>query len=376
MEQITKIVKEQIKNYGFPTISVIGSHSALDVCQGAKEYGLKNIVVCQKGREKVYDYYYKYQKSLIGNFGCVDKTIIVDKFKDIAQQKILSELLKNHSVFVPNRSFCVYVGYDIIENMFSLPIFGNRYLLKAEERNQPKNQQFLLKEAGILIPKTFSSPDEIDRLCIIKVQEQKRHYERAFFFASTPKQYYEKSQKMIQQGLISEQGLKNALIEEFVIGAHFNFNFFYSPLLEKLELMGIDTRRQTNLDGILRLPYMHQKEIEKQITTIEVGHIACTIRESLLEKVFEIGSKFIAKVKEFYRDGIIGPFALQGAVVEEDNDEKIYIFDVSFRIPGSPGTAYTPYTRYLFGNELSFGQRIALEIKRASKLGELEKIIT
>jgi len=376
MEQITKIVKEKIKDYAFPTIAVLGSHSALDVCQGAKEHGLKNIVVCQRGREKVYDYYYKYQKSLIGELGCVDRTIILDKFKDIANQQIQNELLKNHSVFVPNRSFCVYVGYDIIENQFAVPIFGNRYLLKAEERNEPKNQQFLLKEANILIPKTFSSPDEIDRLCIIKVQEQKRQYERAFFFASNPKEYYQKSQKMIQEGLISSQGLKKALIEEFVIGAHFNFNFFYSPLTEKLELLGIDTRRQTNLDGILRLPYAQQKEIEKQITTIEVGHIACTIRESLLEKVFEIGSKFLSKVKEFYPEGIIGPFALQGAVAEEDNDEKIYIFDVSFRIPGSPGTAYTPYTRYLFGKEQSVGQRIALEIKRASKLGELEKIIT
>ncbi|MFN3909674.1 MAG: DUF1297 domain-containing protein [Candidatus Anstonellaceae archaeon] len=376
MEQIVSKAKEAAKKYGFPKVAVLGSHSALDVCEGAKSQKLKNIVICQKGRHLVYEFYYKTKKSIFGNVGCVDQTIILDSFKDIASKQIQQKLLNEQCVFVPNRSFSVYVGYDLIEKEFIAPIFGNRFLLKAEERNIEKNQQFLLKQANIPIPKIFSLPSQIDRLCIVKVLEAKRTYERAFFFASSEKEYFEKSSKLIEQGIITKSGLENALIEEFVIGAHFNFNFFYSPLTKNLELLGIDTRRQTNLDGVLRLPYLQQKDLDVRVSNIEVGHVACTIRESLLEQVFSLGEKLLKTTKEYYQDGIIGPFALQGAVAEIDGSEKIFIFDVSFRIPGSPGTAYTPYSKYLFGNNISVGSRIALEIKKAAKSNELEKIVT
>ena len=46
---------------------------------------------------------------------------------------------------------------------------------------------------------------------------------------------------------------REATIEEFVVGAPVNFNFFWSPLTGELELLGTDTRRQTNLDGFLRM---------------------------------------------------------------------------------------------------------------------------
>lgn len=34
------------------TIGVLGGHSALDVCRGAKKHGFRTLTVCQKGREK------------------------------------------------------------------------------------------------------------------------------------------------------------------------------------------------------------------------------------------------------------------------------------------------------------------------------------
>jgi len=40
------------------TIAVLGSHSALDVCRGAKDLGFKTLVVVQKGRDKTYAKYY------------------------------------------------------------------------------------------------------------------------------------------------------------------------------------------------------------------------------------------------------------------------------------------------------------------------------
>ena len=49
--------------------------------------------------------------------------------------------------------------------------------------------------------------------------------------------------------------------------------------------MGTDTRRQTNLDGLLRLPADVQLEVLKymQPKLIETGHIAVTTKESIID---------------------------------------------------------------------------------------------
>ena len=358
------------------TVSTLGSHSALDVCEGAKKEGLKNLVVCKKGREKTYSQHYKARKRTDGReVGVVDEVLLLDDFKEIAGEEAQKKL--EGSVFVPNRSFSVYVGYDKIEKEFKTPIFGNRYLLRAEERDAPKNQYFLLEEAKVNIARTFT-PDNIDSLALVKVQEAERSYERAFFFASSPEEYEKKGSELMKKGVIKEEDLKNARIEEFILGAQFNFNFFMSPLTGELELLGIDTRRQTNLDGILRLPAPQQTEVLKhaRLTTIETGHIACTLRESLLEKVFDAGERFVDAVKKHYKDGLIGPFALQSAMEEREGKERVVVFDVSFRMPGSPGTRYTPYSTYLFRESVSFGRRVAMEIKQAEKENRMEEITT
>ncbi|MBI2079173.1 DUF1297 domain-containing protein [Candidatus Micrarchaeota archaeon] len=357
-------------------IATLGSHSALDVCEGAKQEGFSTIVVAQRGREKTYLGYYKTRKRGKKEIGVVDEVLLVDKFSQITEKKYVEFLKKRNAIFVPNRSFSVYVGYDAIENNFPIPIFGNKYLLRAEERNEKNNQYDLLERAGVNFAKSVKSPEKIDKLCVVKVNEAKRKYERAFFLCSSFEEYQEKSNKMLKEGRITAEDLKNARIEEFIIGSPFNFNFFYSPVYDELELLGIDMRKQTNIDGFLRMPVDVQTEAlrRKQITNIEVGHVACTVRESLLEDVFEQTERFVETVKKYYPEGIIGPFALQGAIEEKDGKEQFTVFDVSFRIPGSPGTRFTPYSSYLFRENLSFGRRIAMEVKEAEKKKMIEKI--
>ena len=41
------------------TIAVLGSHSALDVCRGARDEGFKTLVIAEKGRDKTYAKYFK-----------------------------------------------------------------------------------------------------------------------------------------------------------------------------------------------------------------------------------------------------------------------------------------------------------------------------
>ena len=388
---------ELLKGYDLNniTVGVLGGHSALDVCHGAKQVGLKTVCVARKGREKTYEKYYRARASFFAKasedkragdeVGCIDKTIVVDAFENVLDEKVQEQLRNFSTVFIHNRYFWVYFDdFSKVENEFEVPIFGSRTLLKLEERDQPYNQYHLLHDAGIRIPKIFDNADEMDgRLCIVKASEAQRGYERAFFLAGNKPTWEAEGSKLEKEGKVTSNW-REATIEEFVVGAPVNFNYFYSPLTKELELLGTDTRRQTNLDGFLRMTSGDQsKAIEHvDLKMIETGHIACTVKESILEKAFELGEKFVAATQKLPKEldpsgkGIIGPFALQGAVVAEEGREDIVIFDVSLRIPGSPGTRSTPYSGYLYGESMSVGERIGVELKSAIEENRLEEVVT
>jgi len=358
------------------TIAVLGSHSALDICRGAKDEGFSTIVIAQKGREKTYNHYYATQ----GELGCVDECIVLNRFEDILQADVQKKLLKKNAIFIPNRSFEVYLhsDYEKIERLWNVPTFGNKFLLKIEERSLHPNQYDLLKSAGIRYPKHFSKPTHIDRLCLVKVSEKERPFERAFFLAHSEKEYKKKSEHMMKEGHITAEALHHAVIEEFVVGAQLNFNFFYSPLSKSVELLGTDTRRQTNLDGMLRIPAGNQHEVLQSIPLSyeEAGHIAVTVLESLLEPAFAMGEKFVQATQSMCTPGIIGPFSLQSIITPGPPKKDIVVIDVSPRMPGSPGISATPYSQYLYGHSMSVGRRVAQEIRGALKKNEVHKITT
>lgn len=355
-------------------IASLGGHSALDICRGAKKEGFESVVVAQKGREKTYSQHYKARDGR----GCVDHVILVDKFADIVKPEIQQQLRELNAIFIHSRYFWTYCNYEEVEQSFTIPILGNRILVRKEERGEPKNQYFLLQDAGIKIPRQFSSPTDIDRTVIVKAAEAERNYERAFFLVSSHEQYLAESQNRVKRGTISQESLDAAVIEEFVLGPQINLNFFNSPLTGCLELMGTDIRRQTSIDGLLRLTAPEQIEVLKQVHPkyIENGHQAVTIKESLIEKAYEAGEKFVAAVAKHYPPGMIGSFALQGAITAGPPTEELYVFDVSMRIPGSPGTMFTPYSGYIYGENMSVGQRIAREVKQAVSEDKLAQLVT
>ena len=371
-----KKIQEIVNSYDTDdlTIGVLGGHSGLDVCRGAKKHGFNTIAICQKGREKTYAKYYKTRDGK----GCIDETIVLDKFADITKPKVQEELREKNTIFIHNRYFWVYFDFKDIENNFNIPIFGTRSMLKLEERDVPKNQYYLLDKAGIRYPKIFKSPKDIDRLVIVKVNEAIRGYERAFFYATNYDDYKKKSEDMLKKKMITEDALKNAVIEEYIVGAQINFNYFYSVIDKELEIMGTDTRRQTNLDGLIRLPANEQLEVLKYLKPkiIETGHIAATTKESIIEKIFDLGEKFVKTTQKEHPPGIIGPFALQGAIAADKGREEMVVFDVSMRIPGSPLTRFTPHSGYLYGDSISYGERIAMEIKKAEEIDKLKEIVT
>jgi len=393
-------ISEIIKNYDLNnlTVGVLGGHSALDVCRGAKKYGFKTVAVCRKGREKTFAKYYKSREEDGKELGCVDETILVDKFEDVLLPENQETLRKMNTIFIGSRYWWVYFSnFDKVENEFEVPFYGSRGLVKLEERDQPNNQYVLLEKAGIRIPNIIREGDSgmnDDELktaldnhfvkekggpLLVKVNEAIRGYERAFFIITREREYFDISKKMLEEGKITQEDLDKAVIEEFVIGAQINYNFFYSPINDRLELMGTDTRRQTSLGGFLRLDAgTQQLLLDKgyKPTMIETGHIACTCKESLLEKAFEAGEKFVETMKKEVPPGMIGPFALQGAIGSYDGKEEFVVFDVSMRIPGSPGTPFTPYSGYLHGESVSYGERIAMELKSTIKKEKLIEVLS
>lgn len=355
-------------------IGSLGGHSALDVSRGAKTEGLRSVVVAQKGREKTYTDYYRTR----GDKGCVDEVIVVDSFADVVKPEVQEKLRALNTIFIHSRYFWVYCDFDEVENNFRVPIFGSRELVRKEERDEERNQYFLLREGGVPVPEQSSDPRDIDRLVLVKAAEAERGYERAFFLVSSYEEYQARANELIAAGTITEKSLNAAVIEEYVVGPQLNLNFFYSPLTKELELLGTDTRRQTNIDGLLRLTAPEQIEVLKHVQPkyIENGHQSVTIKESLLEQAFASGEGFIKATQTHYDPGIIGPFALQGAFTAGPPKEQFLVFDVSMRIPGSPGIAFTPYSGYLYGESVSTGRRIAKEIKAAIKADQLGAVLT
>lgn len=350
-------------------VGTLGGHSALEIGLGAKKQGLKTVVICQKGREKTYSQYY---------WNLFDEVIMVEKFKDLTFKPVIKRLIELNTIMVQSRYFWVYCDHEKIEKNFPVPIFGSRGLVKREERDVKKNQYYLMEKAKVRHPKIYKNPEKINKLALVKTAEAKRGYERAFFLVNNFKDYEKRSLQLIKAGTITKKGLKDAVIEEFILGTSVNFNFFYSPLKKRLELLGTDTRRATNISGLNSLPANEQLEVLKQIKPkyIEAGHVAVTVKESILEKAFELGEKLVKVLQSELPPGIIGPFALQTMYVPENGKEELVVFDLSLRMPGSPGIKATPYSEYLFGRPVSMGERIAMEIKTAVEGNRLELVVS
>ncbi|MDP6612760.1 MAG: DUF1246 domain-containing protein, partial [Candidatus Hydrothermarchaeota archaeon] len=212
-----KEIQDIVGEYeGGLTIGIFGSHSAKEVGMAAKKAGFRTAIVVEKERDEFYAKYYRH---------LYDEVIRVPRFRNILTEEVQASLRELNTVFIPNRSFSVYVGYDGIEKEFRVPMYGNRFILRAEDRKDERGQYHILKKAGIRTPKEFSRPEEIDCLCIVKAQQAANVLERAFFYANTPEDYRSQAQKLLDKGVINEAGLAEARIEEYVLGSRFNANF-------------------------------------------------------------------------------------------------------------------------------------------------------
>jgi 5-formaminoimidazole-4-carboxamide-1-(beta)-D-ribofuranosyl 5'-monophosphate synthetase len=380
-DEIHRVLEEYPKQ---PRVGTVGSHSAIDIADGAVSEGLTSVVLTQTGRDATYAQYFRTLRDPGGarRRGCVDEVWAYPKFADIASGPSQEHLRSHGVLLVPNRALSSYLALSEIENDLRVPIVGTRTMLRIEERTERENYYTLLDSAGIPTPRAIANPERIDRLCIVKLPHARRRLERGFFTATSPSEYQRKSTLLRENGTIMAEDLARARIEEYVLGPVFNFNFFFSPLVpraEGLELLGVDERRESNLDGMVRLPAAQQLELPEVARIPEytvVGHGTLTVRESILEEVFRLGEKFVDASRARYPPGIVGAFCLQTCL---DHDGRPVVFDVAARIGGGTNVHLGighPYGNALYRGPMSTGRRIAREIRIAAAEGRLPEIVT
>lgn len=346
------------------TIATLGSHTALQILHGAKQLGFKTLAICKKGREMVYR-----------RFRVADDFIILNSYAELTDKHVADKLVEKNCIVIPHGSFVEYVGAENIKNNFPAPIFGNRNVLEWE--SDRKKEREWLEKAKIKLPKEFSSPKEIDRLCMVKFPGAKGG--RDYFVVKNERVFWKKVKALLKARKITEKDLKNVTIQEYISGVNTYVSYFASVVRNEVEVFGMDRRYETNIDGLTRISALDQLEIygdpKFEPSYVVAGNFPLVVRESLLEKIFKMGDSVVEKSKELFPPGLFGPFCLELMITDKLD---LIVFEISARIVAgtNPYITGSPYSYILHGKKMSMGERIALEIKEAINKDMLEDIVT
>jgi 5-formaminoimidazole-4-carboxamide-1-(beta)-D-ribofuranosyl 5'-monophosphate synthetase len=338
-------------------IATLGSHCALQVLKGAKDEGLKTMLVCEKKREKLYK-----------RFPFIDELILVDSFTEILDQRCQQILEQNNAVIIPHGTLIAQMSSEQIESIKN-PIFGNKWILRWESDREMKEK--LMREANLPVPRPVSSPDKINNLVIVKRQGAAGG--KGYFMAASEEDYNSKRNELISQGIISKD--ETLYIQEYAAGVLAYLQFFYSPLKEELEFFGVDQRHESDIEGLARIPSEQQLKNNKVPSFNVIGNSPLVLRESLLDEVYTMGDNFVDAAKRMVAPGMNGPFCIEGVY---DENAKFTSFEFSARIVAGTNIYMdgSPYYSLLFNESMSMGKRIAREIKNAHESNQLDKITT
>ena len=338
-------------------IATLGSHCALQVLKGAKDEGLKTILVCEKKRERLYR-----------RFSFIDEIFLVDTFVEILEQKCQSTLQQNNAILVPHGTLIAQMNSEQIESI-KTPIFGNKWILRWESDRLMKEK--LMREAKLPVPKPVTNPRDIDKLVIVKRQGAAGG--KGYFLAANEEDYNIKRNKLISQSIITKE--ESLYIQEYASGVLAYLQFFYSPIKEELEFFGADQRHESDIEGLARIPSKEQIKSDKIPSFNVIGNSPLVLRESLLDEVYVMGDNFVDAAKRMVAPGMNGPFCIEGVY---DENAKFTAFEFSARIVAGTNIYMdgSPYYSLLFNESMSMGKRIAREVKTAKELNQLDKITT
>jgi 5-formaminoimidazole-4-carboxamide-1-(beta)-D-ribofuranosyl 5'-monophosphate synthetase len=340
------------------SIGTLGSHSSLNIFKGAKEEGFRTVCICKEKDAIMYK-----------KFPLVDELIIVKDFTELLSEALQEKLRKLNVVLIPHGSFTAYLSTKELTDNLLVPMFGNRELLHWEANR--KKQEEWLRQAGLRLPATFNTPEDIDRLIIAKLPGAKGG--RGYFLANSPKAFYKKFKEMVKRGLLQDEDVDKIHLQEYALGVNVYPSYFSSIMKDDVEFLGVDRRYESAVDAIGKIPASEQLEIEVNPTYTIVGNFPIVLRESLLPELMRMGDNVHKKAIELAPPGIIGPFCLETVVTD---DLKIYTFEISARIVAGTnvGIGTSPYAYLKYGENMYMGRRIAMEIKEAIKQKKLHEV--
>ncbi|AEH24315.1 formate--phosphoribosylaminoimidazolecarboxamide ligase [Pyrococcus yayanosii] len=308
-------------------ISTIASHSSLQILLGAKNEGFQTRLYIKPRRKAFYS-----------SIPLVDELVVTED---------MARILNDDGIVIPHGSFVAYLGIDAIENS-KAKFFGNKRFLKWETTFELQDRA--LEKAGIPSVEVVESEDvKPDELYFVRIEGPRGG---SGHFMAYGRELEEKLEK------ISEP----YRIERFISGAYIYVHFFYSPIMDRLELFGVD-ERLVIADANKRRPF-------KSLPYIIVGNKAVALRESLLPKLYDYGLAFVEAMKELERPGVIGPFALHFAY-----DGDFHCMGFASRIDGGSNASHW-YSALYWGKSMFMGERIAREIRMAINEDRLEEVIT
>ena len=176
-------------------------------------------------------------------FKFIDEFILVDDFIQILDQNVLDKFQKNDTILVPHGTLISNMNSQQIENM-KIPFFGNKWILRWESDRKLKEK--LMKESKLETPNSVNGPNDINSMVIVKLHGAAGG--KGYFLAWDKKSFMEGADKLKNQGLIKDEN--DLYIQEYVFGVPVYLQYFYSPLKNNVEFMGIDRRYESDVDGL------------------------------------------------------------------------------------------------------------------------------
>ncbi|MFW5703746.1 MAG: formate--phosphoribosylaminoimidazolecarboxamide ligase [Patescibacteria group bacterium] len=335
---------------GTNTIATLGSHSSLQIMKGAKDEGFSTLLVTKSDRA----WFYR-------QFAFIDEVIEVPSFDTF--DEVETQLIEKNAILIPHGSFVAYLGMEKNKKM-QVPYYGNKTVLDWESNRERQWQWF--EKAGIRTPRHFSSAEEIDRPVIVKLHGAAGG--RGYFYANNRVEFERK---------ITEYNFKvnEYIIQEYIVGVPVYVHYFYSPIDNRIEIMSVDRRYETNVDSLGRIPPQDQLSLYIEPSYVVIGNSPLVLRESMLPEAQRMGEKMVSASKELMDErGLYGPFCMETIVTEE---QQFYTIEVSCRIVAGTNlyTEGSPYSWLYFNEPMSTGRRIAREIKTAIRDDRLNEII-
>ncbi len=332
-------------------IATMGSHSALQILKGARDEGMRNLVICKKGKERPYK-----------SYGVADEIILVDDWSEWNPQ-LEEELKKRNAIIIPHGSFVAYLGHKRVHDM-TVMYYGTKEILEWES-NRTMEREWLLK-SKLLLPNVLAKPEDIDRPVIVKFHGAGGGF--GYFVVKSPEQFYEVKNRKYPDD-------NDFVIQEYIVGVPIYIHYFYSPITGELEIMGMDKRYESNADSIGRIRAEDQLASNIHTSYTIVGNLPLVIRESLLPDLFEMGDRVVQESQKLGAGkGLFGPFCLETIITRK---LQIYVFEISARIVAgtNPYIEGSPYTALKYDVPMSTGRRIARDIKQAIEGGRLAEVL-